>query len=360
MPVPGALYYPYIHIRDEHWLKATLLCTPTVKRIVPLPYTPEDTAAIKRYTEIQNDRGPLLQPSYPTARSEEEQKQLQAFLERPEVAAAVHSRFTLEHTAVEEEYWIHDKKIVDALREYLKSTGLAWEPRRTDDVVGKRLGIALNPTLGNAVMTMIGLSIATDDNLDIVTPNAGAHDRILSTKREDIFATIIGAPSQGGKTPAQARKDLAQLIFANTINLSALPPEELPELQASTEFKVFQELLRTTASTIPRHDDLRDYSSELKQAAKTISDAWQEAQNKTTLKRVAVVTGLTVAAEATRQYFGADPKVLSLLIEGALAIGIDLGTHAVEKGATDPYQYLTEIKRAEHETLRLTYPLGLH
>jgi len=100
-----------------------------------------------------------LQPSYPTPRSEEEEQQLKAFLMRPEVAAAVHSRFTLEHTAVEEEYWIHDAKLVDELREYLKSTGLAWEPRRTGDVVGKRTGIALNPTLGNAVITMIRLSI---------------------------------------------------------------------------------------------------------------------------------------------------------------------------------------------------------
>jgi len=48
-------------------------------------------------------------------------------------------------------------------------------------------------------MTMIGLSIATDRNLDMVTPNADDHDRILSTKREDIFATIIGASSQGGR-----------------------------------------------------------------------------------------------------------------------------------------------------------------
>jgi hypothetical protein len=24
----AALYYPYIHIRSEHWLKATLLCAP--------------------------------------------------------------------------------------------------------------------------------------------------------------------------------------------------------------------------------------------------------------------------------------------------------------------------------------------
>ena len=33
-----ALYYPYIHIRSENWLKATLLCVPAVKRIVPENY----------------------------------------------------------------------------------------------------------------------------------------------------------------------------------------------------------------------------------------------------------------------------------------------------------------------------------
>jgi hypothetical protein len=37
-----ALYYPYIHIRSEHWLKATLLCAPAVKRIVPDGYEPGD------------------------------------------------------------------------------------------------------------------------------------------------------------------------------------------------------------------------------------------------------------------------------------------------------------------------------
>ena len=57
---------------------------------------------------------------------------------------------------------------------------------------------------------------------------------------------------------------------------------------------------------------------------------------KTTLKRFAVTAGLTVAAEATRQYFGADPQVSALLIESALAIGVHIGTHAVEKPATDP------------------------
>ena len=30
-----ALYYPDIHIRNEHWLKATLLFAPTVNAFVP-------------------------------------------------------------------------------------------------------------------------------------------------------------------------------------------------------------------------------------------------------------------------------------------------------------------------------------
>src|SRR5579884_858666 len=55
MPHPlqrAALYYPYIHIRSEHWLKATLLCAPVVKRIVPDGYVPEDQANIRKYAGI--------------------------------------------------------------------------------------------------------------------------------------------------------------------------------------------------------------------------------------------------------------------------------------------------------------------
>jgi hypothetical protein len=30
-----ALFYPHIHIDDVNWLKSTLFCFPTVRRIVP-------------------------------------------------------------------------------------------------------------------------------------------------------------------------------------------------------------------------------------------------------------------------------------------------------------------------------------
>src|SRR5688500_6852097 len=61
----AALYYPYIHVRSEHWLKAVLLCMPVVKRIVPDTYTPEDKPNITRYSHTHGPYGPLLQSVSP-------------------------------------------------------------------------------------------------------------------------------------------------------------------------------------------------------------------------------------------------------------------------------------------------------
>ena len=43
-----ALYYPFIHITDVNWLKATLLCFPGVRRMVPQSYVPTDSDARPR------------------------------------------------------------------------------------------------------------------------------------------------------------------------------------------------------------------------------------------------------------------------------------------------------------------------
>jgi hypothetical protein len=62
-----ALYYPYIHIHDVNWLKSTLLCFPSVHRIVP-EYGHDaslggDSPEIQQFCKIVGARGPLLQPS---------------------------------------------------------------------------------------------------------------------------------------------------------------------------------------------------------------------------------------------------------------------------------------------------------
>ena len=65
-----ALYYPYITIDNVNWLKATLLCFPQVRRIIPSGYVPEDIAAIRPFLKIKGARGePLLGNMYPDTSS---------------------------------------------------------------------------------------------------------------------------------------------------------------------------------------------------------------------------------------------------------------------------------------------------
>jgi hypothetical protein len=56
-----ALYYPFIHITDVNWLKATLLCFPGVRRMVPQSYVPTDSDAVREFCDVEGPRGePLL------------------------------------------------------------------------------------------------------------------------------------------------------------------------------------------------------------------------------------------------------------------------------------------------------------
>ncbi len=44
-----ALYYPYIHIQDVNWLKATLLLFSEVRRMMPVQFTPEDSEEVRAF-----------------------------------------------------------------------------------------------------------------------------------------------------------------------------------------------------------------------------------------------------------------------------------------------------------------------
>lgn len=56
-----ALYYPYIHIRDENWLKGTILSFQKVRRIVPHRFTVKDQAITRAYATLEGPAGLLLE-----------------------------------------------------------------------------------------------------------------------------------------------------------------------------------------------------------------------------------------------------------------------------------------------------------
>ncbi len=172
-----------------------------------------------------------------------------------------------------DEYWIHDAKFSGSLLGYLEAEGLAWKSA-DPNAYGKRNWYALHPTLGKAVMTCIALSTAHDGNLDIVTADGKYHEALLTTDEADIFDTLLRQRrSQKLTADSEARRDLGQLVIALAgINLKALRPDRLPELQSSKKFAAFGNLLRKSASTIDKDTDEATYNRQLEAQAEEIVD----------------------------------------------------------------------------------------
>lgn len=351
-----ALYYPYIHIRSEHWLKATLLCVPSVKRIVPTEYVPEDRSNILKYTQLKGPHGFLLQAvrSDSTASRAAQRRLTQKVEQHIDTIKALYQRSTAPGP---DRYWIHDQKLSYALRNHLQQHELAWDSHDPHGH-GDRQWLALHPTLGSALMTTIGLSIAKAERLDVVTPSRRFHETLLATEEEDVFERLLTGKRARRVPLQQARHDLGELVIALGTNLQALPAEAIPDLQQSDRFIAFQKLIRQTAAVVNREGDSRDYRRELEQEAHDLIDAWRDSKRtfsrgvrqsvfeqgaRTAVLAKVAATGHAVAAGAGLSIFLVAQKVRQLR-----------KTHG-----GDPLHYLTQVRAATDKGMLLRFPLGL-
>lgn len=359
MPRP-ALYYPYIHIRSEQWLKATLLCVPTVKRIVPQDYTPEDEPAIKQYTTITGPHGALLQavPAYTPAAYNAQQRLRKSLVEH---AATINRKFDRSHAPISDEYWIHTAKFTDELLEYLTANNLAWHSHHSK-AYGHRTWYALHPVLGRAIMTTLGLSIADEQRYDIVTADGMYHEALLATREDEVFEALLEKKtSEPVATSAQTRQELAQLVITLTgVNYEALRPERIPELQASTRFQEFQRILRESASTIDREGGPEAYDSQLREEAQHIVSSWQDTKHDLSKDlREVLFGGVMLGTEALRTLMKGPEPIEAAIVGGVAVWRLVDKARQVLKRRGSPHQYLTEIVDAQDTFLQLMFPLGL-
>jgi hypothetical protein len=358
-----ALYYPYVHIRSEHWLKATLLCVPAVKRMVPDTYTPEDSPNIIEYTKIEGLSGPLLQAvsAFSPAADAAQQSLLAKLKERE---GDVLARYHRSQMPGEDDYWIHDAKFNGSLLQYLVANGLAWQSS-DPGAYGHRTWYALHPLLGSAIMTTLGLSIALEDNYDIVTPSTEFHEALLTTEVDAIFDMLLTTKGPRLKqTTSQASRDLGQLVITlSGVNFRALQPQAIPELQSSPHFGIFQNLIKTKAKTFELNGDPGDYKTQLTLEANEIITAWHEAKQDlgNELKNVLFDTSMVLGGAALKSMIkGGD--VTDLAVEGGVAVALltRKGLQLSKKRKHGrPTQYLTEVVEKQSEALQMTFPLGL-
>jgi hypothetical protein len=358
-PVQTALYYPYIHIRSEHWLKATLLCVPVVKRIVPETYTPEDRQEIVRYTKIEGPHGHLLQTvsSYSPAADEAQHRLLERLRQHEDEIVA---QFTRARAPVPDEYWVHDAKFNGSMIEYLRSKDLAWSSEH-DRAFGHRNWYALHPRLGSALMTTLGLSIAREQRLDIVTDSGEYHEALIANREDAIFEALLARADASNPEGLERRRQVAEMVIAlSGINLKALRPEDLPELHASPSFQVFQDQLRKAAAAVESTNNPEAFRNQLEREAGALVEAWNGTRFELAreVKEAVPDVAKPLAAGLGGMLLGA--AVNPVVVGVGAAVGLLFRTvKAIRQLPEGQRQFLTHVERQQDDAIRLQFPLGL-
>jgi hypothetical protein len=362
-----ALYYPYIHITDVSWLKATLLCFPGVRRMVPQSYVPGDSDEIKAFCDTPGPRNQPLLTSVdlfsPAARGAEE-RLLEQLKEHDSTIRAHYSEaVTMRTHGSEQLCQLHDEKIVLELYSYLTAgrpgDALAWRipppQKRPHRAFGNWL--ALHPVLGNAILSVKALALANGLGLDIVTDSTNVHDVVAAESAADVFDALLGG-TIAHKAPATADgvEDLAEIVMTTTFDVRRLNAQQIGALLGDGhDLRRFKNALIPILASLPPMSDVAERRKRLEAAARDVVQDWEK--YKKSLPKFAL-DALIETSELKWPEIAATGLLASQHTWWIGAgLGIGLLTHKGVKVLKDyrehsngPYRYLSKIAEASAHT----------
>jgi hypothetical protein len=359
-----ALYYPYIHIRPNKvdWLKATLLCFPQVRRMVPHGFNPDDKPEIRAFLRAKNAKGqPLLISERLEAndrRSAVARAQERLLRKLKEHESIIVERFSRRssgcHYGKINLYTMHREKIHDEIWNYLIDNNLAKaRGRKKNDPYGDWVDI--EPALGDAIMSTIAVALARAKGLDIVTSDNGIHNAVAMQSEDDIFNTLLNLKEpEGEESDGDKVDELAQVVIRTKFNVSKLSAEQISELHKEGKSLIaFKKALLPIASQITKIEDPGERESKFKQKADEVIEEWEKYKRK--------LPGFAAAALVEAQETKPPEYALSLIATTGTAMWIPVLGAAItlgvlsykgysiwkkfKEGTANPYQYLTQVER---------------
>ena len=360
-----ALYYPYIHIRDENWLKGTILAFQQVRRIVPNRFTLKDQAITKPYSTLEGPAGQLLES---------------LFVDAPQIHSSqvwLRNRISAHLDELTERYgydavppeWqggpqafeIHVGKFLDPeLLAILKSKHLAWHSRETSEPDSPNW-VTLHPKLGSAMMSVLALAVARIHGLSVVTPSGAAHQQLLANREEEVFERRLEIPLPAGQEAAAevSAEELAHVVFTMGFDLTRLSPEQICELlKEGKDLRSFRATVARFAARIPPGLGPGEKSKRLRQEAQAILDEWHDYTNKLpSFAKEALVDAaldkvpdkaIELGVEATlATAVGALPGLL-------ISVAVSAGTQMFRKRDT-PLRYLSKVDKVVNRSIGSIY-----
>lgn len=170
----GALYYPYMQIRDVNWLKATLLVFESVSRILPFDYDDSTESYLKEFSFQDEERPALISGvNLFSERCQAAQSMLAARLRKDAESPEFLQKYSLSGSEFNKQhnpfgFQLHQGKLSKALKEVLFELGLAWDPKVPKPHDIDQQYVAMNETLGQCVMATIAVACSTSEDLSIV------------------------------------------------------------------------------------------------------------------------------------------------------------------------------------------------
>ncbi|HSC56432.1 MAG TPA: hypothetical protein VLC51_04485 [Nitrospira sp.] len=366
----AALYYPYIHIRSENWLKSAILAFQQVKRIVPYAFTLADAEITHRYCELTGADGlqPLLfEANIHTERVIQAQTHLFARLKEHEKALVQFyskGRTPKEFRSGRDAFQIHRMKVLDSqFSDWLVSKGLAWDTREPQEQDPD--WFTVHPRFGAAIMTVLALAVARENGLLVVTPSQHAHQMLLANTEERVLAKLLQVPISlddklGNDVTVQ---ELCQVVLMTGFDLTRLTPEDIRDMvvNGGRDLRKFYGNLSRLVANIPTDLGEEERARRLKAKADEVLEDWRTCteklpQLKEAIKNAASGDGLKKTIDIVKEAVVANSFVhfLGGLPGIALAIVTKAGCTMMHRHAT-PYPFLNRMEKAVDKRIGSLY-----
>ncbi|SEQ45557.1 hypothetical protein SAMN05216188_10390 [Lentzea xinjiangensis] len=242
-----AFYYPYIHVRDDTWLKYAAMYWPKITRLVPRGYETADSPTAREFVRA----GVLARLPRVSALGGHYNDFFPAVLSR---AAEFRARYGVARRGA----WVFRA----ARRSRSISAGPGTDPKLTylhydkldpeviDQLIAKGLGkshgnswLGMHPDLAAVYMCLLADHLARHESLHPLTDEALPHDALLEQDANRIAEVLLGVP------PRPRHQDATQSFVTAAVHtvvpdgLAGVPAEKILELRESfpKDFRRFRE-----------------------------------------------------------------------------------------------------------------------
>lgn len=363
-----ALYYPYIHLRDANWSKATLLWFGQIRRIAPVGFVFKDLPEIAPLADAQGPNGYLIQSArLGDQKVADANRSLLELIQKnvPQLQAKFASEIT--PMKLRGKFEIYRRKFLvdsagsDVVAELLGSR-LAWPSTRK---VNPDDWVCVHPDLGSALMSYLALAVAGNEGLDIVTDKAELHEALIAEKEEDVFTKLLQLPdSKHSDQSEDLADDLGQLIVTTEFDVSVLDAKDIVELlNKKKDLRSFRQKVADAAGKIPPGTGPEERIERLKAKKDELIDEWKECSSffpkplRDTLAEVSIeetskkiIEGLPEISAAV-----AAKTVTAHVVGGAPGLGISILAGAgikMWRKQNSPLKYLSRIDSSINKAIK--------